>query len=210
MSFENRSYESPPEPSPERRPPAGAARIAPVPARSKADVDAELERWMPPGSPIEPLGLFRTLVRNLPLAQAMRPLGSHLLSRRSTIPLRAREIAIDRVCARLGCEYEWGVHAAIFGASAGLDDDALRATVRGKRDDPAWSAEDALIVGLVDSLIDTHGVPDDLWSVLAERFSDEQLLALVVLVGWYHAIAFVLNAVRVEREEWAVRFPINR
>ena len=29
----------------------------------------------------------------------------------------------------------------------------------------------------------------------------------MLVVGWYHAIAFLVNAVRVEREPWAPAFP---
>lgn len=211
MSYENRSPRSgdrspQTRPADDRHPP----RIAPAPAGVDPAVEAELARWMPPGSPIEPLKLFRTLVRNLPLAEAMRPLGSHLLSRRSTLTRRTREIAIDRTCARLGCEYEWGVHATVFGDAAGLDDTALRATVLGDTDDPAWTSDDAPVIALVDALVDTATVPADAWSALAARFSPDQILELIVLVGWYHAIAFLLNAVCVEREEWAARFPVNQ
>ena len=44
----------------------------------------------------------------------MWSLGSFLLSKRYALSLREREIVIDRVCARCGCAYEWGVHVAAF------------------------------------------------------------------------------------------------
>src|SRR5947209_2512317 len=106
-------------------------RIMPYEPPYQPDVDTELRRWMPPGAGVEPLALFRTLTRHLPLAQAMLPLGRHFLGRSLGIGLRAREIVIERVCARCGCEYEWGVHAAAFGAAAGLDEHQVRATVLG-------------------------------------------------------------------------------
>jgi hypothetical protein len=37
-------------------------------------------------------------------------------------------------------------------------------------------------------------------------FSDEQLLDLLVLAGWYHAIAFMANATRVPLEDGTPRF----
>ncbi|MGH2404354.1 MAG: hypothetical protein ACRDGN_07795 [bacterium] len=52
----------------------------------------------------------------------MWPLGSYLLSRRLSIGLAEREIVIQRVCARCGCDYEWGVHASIFATRAGLSE----------------------------------------------------------------------------------------
>ena len=95
-------------------------RIAPLEAPFAPETAAELDRWMPPGAGLPPLALFRTLATDLPLAQAMHPLGSFLLSRRFALSLREREIVIDRVCARCGCGYEWGVHVAAFGDAAAL------------------------------------------------------------------------------------------
>ena len=183
------------------------ARIAPVEPPFDPAVDAELKRWMPPNAPLDPLRLFRTLARHVPLAGAMHPLGSFFLSRRFALGKREREIVIDRVCARCGCEYEWGVHTAAFGAAAGLDEPVLRATVHGTAADPAWSEADRLLVCLVDELHDTARVSDELWQALAARWPAETLLELLVLVGWYHVIAFVANGARVEREPWAQRFP---
>jgi hypothetical protein len=106
----------------------------------------ELARWMPKGAPVEPLALFRTLAKHLPLAQAMLPLGKYLLGRNATLGIRERELVIQRVCARLGCEYEWGVHATFFGAPAGIDDKTMKATVLGRPDDKAWKGVDSLLV----------------------------------------------------------------
>ncbi len=182
-------------------------RIAPVEPPFAAAMDEELKRWMPPNAPLEPLRLFRTLARNVPLAGAMYPLGSFFLSRRFALGKREREIVIERVCARCGCEYEWGVHAVAFGAAAGLDETLLRATVRGTAADPAWSETDRLLVRLVDELHDTARVSDGRWQELAARWPAETLLELLVLVGWYHVISFVANGARVEHEPWAQRFP---
>ena len=50
-------------------------------------------------------------------------------------------------------------------------------------------------------------VCEELWQRLATRFSDEQLLELLVAAGWYRLISYVINAVGVELEAWAARFP---
>ena len=183
-------------------------RLVPVDAKpADPQLAEELARWMPPGAGVEPLVLFRTLARHPALMQAMRPLGAYILGRRFGLSLRQRELLIDRVCARCGCEYEWGVHATAFGAAAGLDEAALRATVHGTASDSAWSDDDRLLVRLVDELHDTARVSDDLWRALAARWPEETLLELLALVGWYHVIAFVANGARVQREPWARGFP---
>ncbi len=182
-------------------------RIAPLTPPYDPEVGAELQRWMPPGAAIEPLKLFRTLGRHPTLAQAMRPFGAFLLSRQLSLGKRVRELAIARVCARCGCEYEWGVHATAFAFGAGLTEAQLRATVRGGPDDPAFEDADRLIVRLVDELCDHAKVSDELWTKLAAHWRPEQLLELLALVGWYHVIAYVANGAGIELEEWGMRFP---
>jgi alkylhydroperoxidase family enzyme len=182
-------------------------RIAPLEPPFSDEVATELGRWMPKGSPIPPLALFRTLAQHLPLAQAMLPLGKYLLGRQATLPVREREIVIQRVCARLGCEYEWGVHATVFGATAGIDEKTMKATVLGRPDDKAWKGTDELLVRLVDELHLGAVITESLWDELAASFTDAQLLEILVLAGWYHVIAFVANGAGVTRESWAARFP---
>lgn len=182
-----------------------APRIAPEEPPYRPDVAAELERWMPRGAAVEPLRLFRTLARDLRLAGAMGGLGRHLLGRRLPLGMRERELVIDRVCARCGCEYEWGVHVAAFADAAGLSEEETRATLRPVEAHP-WSERDALLLRLVDELHDTSAVSDELAAALGKHYAPEALLELLVLVGWYHLISFVANGAGVEREPWAVRF----
>jgi len=187
-------------------------RIPPREPPYPDDVRTELEHWMPPGAPVEPLRLFRTLVRHPELARAMRPLGSFLLGRGLGLSRRERELVIARVCARCGCAYEWGVHATAFGAAAGLGPEELAATVPGAPSpsggaEAAWSERDALLLRLVDALHDTGSVDDALWRELTRHYDAERMLELLVLAGWYHVIAYVANAVGVEPEPWAAEMP---
>jgi hypothetical protein len=82
--------------------------------------------------------------------------------------------------------------------------------VHGAADDPAWSEHDALLVRLADEIHDTCDVSDSLWVQLAKRYTDDQLLELVITAGWYRLLSTVVNAVRVQQESWAHRFPTAR
>ena len=55
--------------------------------------------------------------------------------------MRDREIVIDRVCARCGCEYEWGVHVAYFAGRVGLTIAQVASLTFGGSDDPCWTDE---------------------------------------------------------------------
>jgi 4-carboxymuconolactone decarboxylase len=181
-----------------------APRIAPLSPPYTPEVRASLARWMPPGSGVEPLKLFRTIARHGLLSERMRALGSVFLGH-ATIPLRTRELLILRTCARCGAEYEWGVHVSAFAAAAGLDEATVRAT--SPSGGAAPDADDALVLRFVDELHDSGDVTDATWSALAARHDDGALLEMLAVAGFYHLVSFVVNGARVEREPWAASFP---
>lgn len=184
-------------------------RIAPVKPPYEPALAEMLRKWMPPGSPVEPLTLFRTLAVHDELASRMRPLGGGILGHGRVEP-RDRELIIHRTCARTGAEYEWGVHAIAYGKPLGLTDEQIAATVHGAPDDPAWSEHDSLLIRLADELHDSCDVSDELWTELRNSFTDDQLLELVITAGWYRLLAGVINAARVQHESWARRFPARK
>ncbi len=168
-------------------------------------VAAQLQKMMPPNVP--PIALFRTLVRNMPMAEAMTLWGGYELSRKLSLSLRDREIVIDRTCARCGCEYEWGVHVAFFAEKARLDREQVRSLTHGGADDPCWTAErDRLLVRAVDSLCDSRDIDDALWTALRTEFDEREILDLTMLCGWYHAISFTARAARVPLEAGSPTF----
>src|SRR5690348_7983869 len=117
------------------------SRIAPAcPPYEPAIADA-LQRIMPPG--IEPLLLFRTMAKSPRVFARMFAGG---LLDKGPLSLRQREIVIDRTTARLGCEYEWGVHIALFGERVGIAEPEIAAIVHGPANAACWSPpEQALI-----------------------------------------------------------------
>jgi 4-carboxymuconolactone decarboxylase len=183
-----------------------APRIAPLEPPYTPEAQTLLEKWMPPGAQVEPLRLFRTLAVHDDLASRMRPLGAGILGHGRVAP-RDREIIIQRTCARTGAEYEWGVHAVAFGKPLGLSDEQLAATVHGTADDAAFSEHERLLIRLADELHETCGVSEELWAELAERFSQDELLELLIIAGQYRLISYIVNGARVELEPWAARFP---
>jgi len=84
-------------------------RISPLEPPYEPAIEQMLKKWMPPGSQLKPLALFRTLAVHDELWARMRPLGAGILGH-GRVPPRDREIIIHRTCARAGAEYEWGVH----------------------------------------------------------------------------------------------------
>lgn len=186
---------------------ASKARIPHLTPPYKPPVEAALAVMHPKNSPVEPLKLFRTMARNLPLGKAMSQLGPYMLGRNANFDMRSREIVIDRVTARCNCEYEWAVHVAGYAHRVGLTDDQVYSIVHGKASDPCWDKKDSALIAMVDEVHDSGHVSDPVWASLTEHFDELGLMELLVLAGWYHAISFLANGARVELEDWAPRFP---
>jgi alkylhydroperoxidase family enzyme len=183
-------------------------RIEPLSPPYDQDVATHLAQTMPAG--LDPIGLFRTLAVNLSMATGMWHFARHELGRSLTISLRQREILIDRTCARCGCEYEWGVHVAYFAERAKLSAEQVASLSAGDTADSCWTDEaERLLILAADQLHDSSDVTDELWSALSQHYDQAQLLDILMLCGWYHAISFVARAARVEPEAWAPRFGLG-
>jgi alkylhydroperoxidase family enzyme len=181
---------------------SAAPRIAPANAPYPAEIQARFDAVMPPG--VAPLVLFRTLARDQRLFQ--RFVGGGLLDK-GHLTLRQREIVIDRVTARCGSEYEWGVHVAFFAERVGFDEAQQRSLVRGGAGDACWKPEDALLIRFCDALHASCDIDDALWTELRARFSEEAMLELLLLAGFYRTVSYLTNALRLPLESYAARFP---
>jgi alkylhydroperoxidase family enzyme len=181
------------------------SRIAALTEPFEPEVADLLAAMMPRG--VAPIGLFRTFARNPVMARAMTGWGGYELGRSLSLSVREREIVIDRTCARCGCEYEWGVHVAFFAERAGLSDEQVRSLTLGSADDACWASErERLVIRACDALHDRSDIDDDLWAALARHLDERELMDLLLLAGWYHAICYVATAARVDLEPFAPRF----
>jgi 4-carboxymuconolactone decarboxylase len=70
-----------------------------------------------------------------------------------------------------------------------------------------FAPRDRAILALCDALHERAGVDDALWRSLAAVFEPAQIVELVALAGFYHTVAFATNALRIELEDGAPRFP---
>ena len=164
-----------------------------------------MEAMMPPGIP--PILLFRTFARNLPMTKAMGEWGSYELSKRCSLSMREREIVIDRTCARCGCEYEWGVHVAFYADRVGFSNQQITSLTHGSASDACWTEErDRILIDAVDELFESAQISDQLWQRLKDILSDQQILDVLLMTGWYHAICFAANGTHLALEPGVPRF----
>jgi alkylhydroperoxidase family enzyme len=177
-------------------------RIAPREPPYPEAVRAVIDRLTPPG--VDPLVLFRVLARDERLFA--RFAGGGLLDR-GQLTLRERELAILRVTANYGSEYEWGVHVVAFARKAGFDAAHIHATRHGDANAALWTARERALITLMDTLRTECTVPDAQFAALRAEFSEEAILELLLVHGFYRTVSTLTGVLALPLEPWAARFP---
>ncbi len=177
-------------------------RILPLEPPYTDEVQHLFDLAMPPG--MDPLLLFRVLATNTRIFPRFMRAG---VLDRGPVPIRDRELVIHRTTANCGAEYEWGVHVTAFARALGLDDAWVARTAQAGATDAGWNPREAALVRVCDELHRTSDLSDTAWEALREHFDEEQSLEIIYTVGMYHAVSFLVNALRLPLESMAERFP---
>jgi alkylhydroperoxidase family enzyme len=177
------------------------SRIAPLEPPYAPEIQAQFDAIMR-GAP--PLILFRVLAGN---ARAWEKFRAGSLLDRGPLTLREREIVIDRTCALTGCEYEWGVHVAIFAKPARLTDEQVRATVLENAETPCWSKGEQVLIATADALHHRATLSADEFKALSAHYDDARIFEIMLLCGFYRMVSYLNNGLDLPLEETAARFP---
>jgi alkylhydroperoxidase family enzyme len=177
------------------------SRIAPLQPPYAPDIQGQFDRIMR-GAP--PLMLFRVIAGN---ARAWEKFRAGSLLDPGSLALREREIVIDRTCALTGCEYEWGVHVAVFADAAGLTEAQVRATVLDGADAPCWSAAEQALIAAVDALHARATLSDAEFRALSAHYDDAKIFEIMLLCGFYRTVSYLANGLALPLEQKAARFP---
>jgi alkylhydroperoxidase family enzyme len=113
------------------------------------------------------------------------------------IPPQERELALLVLAHELGIEYEWHHHIPIA-LDEGVSPDELRA-IANREFDGFDDRERALLVYA--ERFARQDVDDATHDAVAEAYSDDAMLGLSVLLGFYVLMAYTLDALDVDLEE---------
>lgn len=113
----------------------------------------------------------------------------------SALSLRDFELIILRTAWLCRSAYVWGEHVT-FGKKAGLTGNEIEWLTQGSAA-PGWNERDRALNALVEELHETSFVSDETWAVIAAHFTSKQIIELLTVIGTYHEVAFVYNAIRV-------------
>jgi alkylhydroperoxidase family enzyme len=176
-------------------------RITPLDAPYAPEIQASFDAIMQ-GAP--PLLLFRTLAVS---ARAWKKFRAGSLLDRGPLNLRARELVINRTCALNGCEYEWGVHVAIFADAANLTPNEVVATAGEGSKASGWPEADRVILETVEALHTRSTLSDTEFTALRTHLEVDEIFEVFLLSGFYRTVAYLANGLALPLEETAARFP---
>lgn len=177
------------------------SRIKPLKPPYPPEIQAQFDGIMRGASP---LMLFRVMAGH---ARTWEKFRAGSLLDKGPLSLREREIVIDRTCALTKCEYEWGVHVAIFARAANLTDTEVRATVLDGAEAPCWSAAKRALIAAVDALHHRATWSEAEFAALKAHYDDEKILEIILLCGFYRTVTYLANGLDLPLEANAARFP---
>jgi alkylhydroperoxidase family enzyme len=177
------------------------SRIAPLDPPYAPDIQDQFDRIMR-GAP--PLILFRVMAGH---SRAWEKFRAGSLLDRGPLSLREREIVIDRTCALNKCEYEWGVHVAIFAAPAELNAAQVRATAMEASDASCWSDAEQALIAAVDALHHRATWTDTEFAALTAHYDEDKILEIILMCGFYRTVSYLANGLALPLEANAARFP---
>jgi 4-carboxymuconolactone decarboxylase len=148
------------------------------------------------GGTLTPLDLM--LLHSPPLAEGWNGLLGAVRSA-STLAADVRELAILRIAALNGAEYEWRAHEPL-GRAGGLTDADI-AVLRGERDPAGLAPNLAAVLAYTDAMTSQVTVPDDVFAGLRAHFADREIVELTVTVGAYNLVSRFLVALEVGSDE---------
>jgi 4-carboxymuconolactone decarboxylase len=170
-------------------------RLAPLPPAEWDAEAAELMLRLKRDGMV--FNIFQTLARHPGLLRRWTVFAGHVLQK-STLPPRDREIVILRMGWLCRAGYEWGHHVAI-GQEAGLSRNEIMRIAEGPAS-PGWDPFEATLLEAVDELEQDSFISDRTWTLLAGRYTPQQLLDLVFTIGQYRLVSMVLNSLGVQLE----------
>lgn len=158
-----------------------------------------------------PITLYRALVNSPGMARAFSGLGRHIRYG-SRLDPRLRELAILQVGYLTRSDYEFSHHAKLGIEQFGVTPDDIRAI--GRETDGGGGGlpelETAVLLAAREMVADL-AVSDTTFATLERHLDREQLVDLIVTIGFYCGVVRVLASLKIDVEEeyapYLQRFP---
>lgn len=161
-----------------------------VPERTAPAVREALAA-LPPG-----LGVFRMVAHAETAFRPWLALGGALLGSLQLDPA-LRELAILRVAAIAGCDYERVQHEAIA-TGVRVRPEQVAAVVAGHVSGDEFDERETLVLRFVGEVIDNRGAEAALVAEVEEALSAREVVELLLVISHYYGLALLLNTTGLE------------
>jgi AhpD family alkylhydroperoxidase len=171
-------------------------------AAASAEVRAifdRLERGAVPlfGRPFV-LNPMRALAHSPVLLRRVSSLGNAMLKDLALDP-KLRELAVLQLFRVNRCDYGFQQHV-IIGKAAGLNDKQI-ANVGAYRTYPYYGDDERLVLEYAETVTRDVTVPDELFIRIRERFSDQEIVELTMVIAYWNMMSRFLMPLQIEIEE---------
>ncbi|MBI3523978.1 MAG: hypothetical protein HY066_05520 [Betaproteobacteria bacterium] len=172
-------------------------RIVPVAEPLVEPLASRMAKLIPKGTPAPQL--FLSVARNESLFSFMVDSGligpTGLLDRR-TLPKTIRETVILRTCVATRNDYEFNLHVQTISSRMGLTEAQIEDIKHDSMNPHLWSAHQMAVTLVVDALVRTLAVPDEVFTNAHQHFSEAELIDITQLVGLYTGVAMMVGLIR--------------
>lgn len=131
-----------------------------------------------------------------PLTDPAVRLGRAILASTALSP-RLREMAVLTVAARTGCRYERSQHTPVARA-VGVTGDQMDVLASGEITEGLFTEQQRTALTAVTELLTGHTLEPATLKSLQEQYSDQEIVELIALTGYYTMLAGLANGLDVD------------
>jgi alkylhydroperoxidase family enzyme len=110
---------------------------------------------------------------------------------------KLRELLILQVATFMKSEYEWAQHQAIARA-AGVTDEQIAAIQQGQTESDLFAEEERALLRFVSKIAEPTPMPETAFNEAKQYFSNQELVEIVVLQGFYYSVAKLTSVFEAE------------
>ncbi|CAG8983267.1 hypothetical protein HYALB_00002703 [Hymenoscyphus albidus] len=147
---------------------------------------------------IPPLNIFRMLAHSPSTLPHLLSLGTACF-RETSLSTYTNELVSLWVAKRASSDYHWRKHVPTS-RIAGLSEDQISAVSEGDLMTPLWAEKDKALLKFLDAVIDGPGVSEEIFRRAREFYSDQALVEIVVIQGYFYSMARVVTVFGVDFE----------
>jgi 4-carboxymuconolactone decarboxylase len=140
-------------------------------------------------------GPNNVLLRNPALAENVMRFNDQLRYNTS-VPLRLNELAILLVARNWNSQFEWGLHVPAA-RKAGLSEAVINDLTEGRRP-TSMQPDENIVYDFVTELLTNKAVSDEVFAKAKAAFSEQQVVDLIGVTGFYTMLAMVLNTAEIQ------------